>query len=75
MLDIPVRSQLQGLSNQVGGKCGHVFKSGEIAYNCLTCQADGTCVICFECFKNGAIIAPKFLRFATYLDFNLFFVR
>eukprot|EP00656_Telonema_subtile_P009193 TRINITY_DN14311_c0_g2_i3.p1 TRINITY_DN14311_c0_g2~~TRINITY_DN14311_c0_g2_i3.p1 ORF type:complete len:1287 (-),score=227.62 TRINITY_DN14311_c0_g2_i3:55-3915(-) len=33
--------------------CGHVFSHGEIAYNCLTCQSDSTCVICYDCFKNS----------------------
>ena len=33
--------------------CGYVFKRGDIAWNCRTCQADSTCVICESCFANS----------------------
>jgi Putative zinc finger in N-recognin (UBR box) len=33
--------------------CGYVFKRGDIAWNCRTCQADSTCVICDSCFRNS----------------------
>mmetsp|Transcript_26458 Transcript_26458/g.74018 ORF Transcript_26458/g.74018 Transcript_26458/m.74018 type:complete len:3261 (+) Transcript_26458:550-10332(+) len=33
--------------------CGYVFKSGDIAWNCRTCQTDSTCVICDTCFRNS----------------------
>ena len=33
--------------------CGYVFKRGDIAWNCRTCQTDSTCVICDNCFKNS----------------------
>ena len=33
--------------------CGYVFKRGDIAWNCRTCQTDPTCVICDECFRNS----------------------
>lgn len=33
--------------------CGYVFKRGDIAWNCRTCQADSTCVICDNCFRNS----------------------
>ena len=33
--------------------CGHVFKRGDIAWNCRTCQADSTCVICDDCFTHS----------------------
>lgn len=33
--------------------CGYVFKRGDIAWNCRTCQADNTCVICDECFRHS----------------------
>mmetsp|Transcript_26267 Transcript_26267/g.39764 ORF Transcript_26267/g.39764 Transcript_26267/m.39764 type:complete len:3039 (+) Transcript_26267:216-9332(+) len=33
--------------------CGYVFKRGDIAWNCRTCQTDPTCVICDNCFRNS----------------------
>jgi len=30
--------------------CGYVFRRGDIAWNCRTCQADPTCVLCDSCF-------------------------
>jgi hypothetical protein len=33
--------------------CGYVFKRGDIAWNCRTCQADPTCVICDDCFQKS----------------------
>lgn len=33
--------------------CGYVFRRGDIAWNCRTCQTDGTCVLCDECFRNS----------------------
>lgn len=33
--------------------CGYVFKRGDIAWNCRTCQTDQTCVICDECFRGS----------------------
>ena len=33
--------------------CGYVFKRGDIAWNCRTCQADSTCVICDVCFTHS----------------------
>ncbi|KAH9249372.1 hypothetical protein BASA81_012903 [Batrachochytrium salamandrivorans] len=33
--------------------CGKVFKDGDLAYNCLTCQSDGTCVQCQQCFNQS----------------------
>jgi hypothetical protein len=33
--------------------CGYVFKRGDIAWNCRTCQTDSTCVICDKCFRNS----------------------
>eukprot|EP00761_Pharyngomonas_kirbyi_P013572 gb/GECH01013601.1/.p1 GENE.gb/GECH01013601.1/~~gb/GECH01013601.1/.p1 ORF type:complete len:1603 (+),score=414.79 gb/GECH01013601.1/:1-4809(+) len=35
------------------GVCGKTWKPGEIAYKCNTCQADPTCAICAECFRNS----------------------
>lgn len=33
--------------------CGYVFKRGDIAWNCRTCQTDATCVICDNCFRDS----------------------
>jgi hypothetical protein len=33
--------------------CGYVFKRGDIAWNCRTCQTDSTCVICDSCFRQS----------------------
>eukprot|EP00978_Attheya_sp_CCMP212_P048672 scaffold558607_cov67-Attheya_sp.AAC.2 len=33
--------------------CGYVFRRGDIAWNCRTCQADATCVLCDNCFHNS----------------------
>ena len=33
--------------------CGRVFEDGDLAYTCLDCRTDGTCVLCEECFTNG----------------------
>ncbi len=33
--------------------CGYVFKRGDIAWNCRTCQTDATCVICDTCFRHS----------------------
>lgn len=33
--------------------CGYVFREGDIAYNCRTCQADPTCVLCQPCFDDS----------------------
>ena len=33
--------------------CGYVFKRGDIAWNCRTCQTDSTCVICDTCFRHS----------------------
>lgn len=43
----------QGLSSPASRPrpCGYVFKRGDIAWNCRTCQADSTCVICDSCFR------------------------
>jgi hypothetical protein len=30
--------------------CGYVFRPGDIAWNCRTCQTDSTCVLCDKCF-------------------------
>jgi hypothetical protein len=44
-------------SDTMGGfrprPCGYVFKRGDIAWNCRTCQTDSTCVICDNCFRHS----------------------
>lgn len=34
-------------------QCGYIFKTGDIAWVCRTCQTDDTCVLCQECFSNS----------------------
>ena len=36
-----------------GGPCGYVFRRGDIAWNCRTCQTDATCVQCDACFRES----------------------
>lgn len=36
-----------------GGPCGYVFRRGDIAWNCRTCQTDATCVLCDNCFRES----------------------
>lgn len=38
-------------ANQV--LCGYLFQRNDIVFNCKTCQADETCVLCLKCFQNG----------------------
>ena len=33
--------------------CGRVFLDGDLAYTCLDCRTDATCIICEECFNNS----------------------
>lgn len=33
--------------------CGYVFRRGDIAWNCRTCQSDSTCVLCDTCFRES----------------------
>ncbi|CEF64505.1 E3 ubiquitin-protein ligase UBR2 [Strongyloides ratti] len=53
---------LQRLANEYGcsvendGKgqiCGKRFENGELTYHCKDCEADGTCVLCKECFERS----------------------
>ena len=34
-------------------RCGRLFKEGDLVYNCKTCQTDGTCVLCQDCFDDS----------------------
>ncbi len=36
-----------------GECCGYVFRRGDIAWNCRTCQTDATCVLCEACFRES----------------------
>ena len=36
-----------------GERCGYVFRRGDIAWNCRTCQTDATCVLCESCFRES----------------------
>ncbi|CAK9304522.1 unnamed protein product [Gordionus sp. m RMFG-2023] len=33
--------------------CGKLFKNGQPTYSCIDCAADGTCVLCSECFQHS----------------------
>jgi ATP-dependent Clp protease adapter protein ClpS len=33
--------------------CGYVFKTGDMAWNCMTCGEDDTCVQCMDCYSNA----------------------
>jgi hypothetical protein len=46
-------SEMDGTGTRPRRPCGYVFKRGDIAWNCRTCQTDSTCVICDTCFRNS----------------------
>ena len=33
--------------------CAKIFEKGDIAFKCLDCEKDPTCVICKECYEKG----------------------
>nr|CCA19030.1 conserved hypothetical protein [Albugo laibachii Nc14] len=33
--------------------CGYIFQKNDLAFNCKTCQADETCVICLHCYEHS----------------------
>ena len=33
--------------------CCYMFKVGDLAFNCVQCQAHTTCVLCEQCFRNS----------------------
>ena len=45
--------EMDGTGTRHRRPCGYVFKRGDIAWNCRTCQTDSTCVICDTCFRNS----------------------
>lgn len=40
-------------SKRLNRPCGYIFRRGDIAWNCRTCQTDTTCVLCDTCFRNS----------------------
>ena len=48
-----VEGELQQHLAHTKKKCGYIFKTGDIAWLCRTCQADDTCVLCSECFNDS----------------------
>lgn len=51
--DDPWSRVLKSNSDNNGGVCGYLFKRGDMAWNCRTCQSDGTCVQCDACFRRS----------------------
>lgn len=43
----------QSHGHATGECCGYVFRRGDIAWNCRTCQTDATCVLCESCFRES----------------------
>eukprot|EP00756_Hemistasia_phaeocysticola_P033170 Hpha_TRINITY_DN16451_c2_g3::TRINITY_DN16451_c2_g3_i2::g.163152::m.163152 len=35
------------------GACGKVWRDEVVAFKCMTCAADQTCIICIDCFRGG----------------------
>eukprot|EP00164_Ancoracysta_twista_P004898 GFYU01006662.1.p1 GENE.GFYU01006662.1~~GFYU01006662.1.p1 ORF type:complete len:505 (-),score=75.05 GFYU01006662.1:208-1722(-) len=46
--------------------CGHVWKVGDLAYRCRTCEANETCAICVDCFRNGNHEGHNYVKIRTY---------
>lgn len=49
----PTNNPTGNNSSYTGGPCGYVFRRGDIAWNCRTCQTDATCVLCDQCFHES----------------------
>ncbi|PRP88998.1 e3 ubiquitin-protein ligase UBR1-like [Planoprotostelium fungivorum] len=50
------KEELENLTNQgilKNNVCGAVWKDGDQAYKCTTCEMDSSCAICVDCFANG----------------------
>lgn len=45
--------------------CGKVWKGGELAYKCKTCERDSTCVVCVQCFHNADHTGHDFAMIRT----------
>lgn len=48
-----------------GSPCGYVFRRGDIAWNCRTCQTDATCVLCDNCFRESDHVGHEVLFHRT----------
>uniref|UniRef100_A0A7S3JTU1 E3 ubiquitin-protein ligase n=1 Tax=Aureoumbra lagunensis TaxID=44058 RepID=A0A7S3JTU1_9STRA len=51
--DSPINALAKLKENAKRSSCGHVFRAGEIAWNCRECQQDTTSVLCDACFKHS----------------------
>ena len=49
----PNANNKQPHRHRTGEPCGYVFRRGDIAWNCRTCQTDPTCVLCDACFRES----------------------
>ena len=52
-LDRALALDIDSVSGAPSGQCGYIFKTGDIAWVCRTCQTDDTCVLCQDCFSNS----------------------
>jgi hypothetical protein len=52
-------------NNFIGSPCGYVFRRGDIAWNCRTCQTDPTCVLCDNCFRESDHVGHEVLFHRT----------
>ena len=48
----PLQLVADAVENVASPVCGYIFKNGDIAWVCRTCQTDDTCVLCQECFSH-----------------------
>eukprot|EP00536_Pseudo-nitzschia_multiseries_P013927 jgi/Psemu1/291151/fgenesh1_pg.632_\ len=53
LLEEEEAAENKGCDRRPRRPCGYVFKTGDIAWNCRTCQTDSTCVICDACFRES----------------------
>merc|ERR1719162_1012010 len=53
LLEEEQSSQMDTCLTRPRRPCGYVFKRGDIAWNCRTCQTDSTCVLCDDCFRGS----------------------
>ena len=45
--------------------CGKTWSANQIAYKCMTCEKDPTCIICVDCFKNSDHIGHDYKMIKT----------
>ncbi|KAJ8609246.1 hypothetical protein CTAYLR_008064 [Chrysophaeum taylorii] len=55
----PYRALAELRASTATSACGYVFKHGDIAWNCRTCQKDNTCVLCDACFQRSAHVGHE----------------